>query len=101
MKRLQLNFLIAAAAIVAFGFPLWAHHGNAAYDDKNPITIKGTREVLPSHGMFSRKGVEVHVTIHAPIETSPFLARSGTTTDAKAARDALMNEVRLAIASAL
>lgn len=24
------------------GIPLWAHHGNAAYDDKNPITIKGT-----------------------------------------------------------
>ena len=66
-----------------------------------PITIKGTREVLPSHGMFSRKGVEVHVTIHPPIETSPFVARSATTTDAKAARDALMNEVRIAIASAL
>jgi 1-acyl-sn-glycerol-3-phosphate acyltransferase len=68
-----------------------------------PITIKGTRDVLPSHGMFSRVGVEVHVTIHPPIETSPFLARAraGTTTDVKAARDALMNEVRLAIASAL
>ena len=66
-----------------------------------PITIKGTRDVLPSHGMFSRKGVPVHVTIHAPIETSPFLVRSGTKADAKAARDALMTEVRLAIASAL
>jgi hypothetical protein len=22
--------------------PLFAHHGNAAYDDKNPITVKGT-----------------------------------------------------------
>ena len=22
--------------------PMFAHHGNAAYDDKNPITIKGT-----------------------------------------------------------
>ena len=76
-----------------------------------PITIQGTRDVLPSHGMFSRKGVEVHVTIHAPIETSSFKARStrtprspqeaGTKPDARAARDALMNEVRLAIASAL
>ena len=32
---------------VAFGLlmvcgPLFAHHGNAAYDDKNPITVKGT-----------------------------------------------------------
>ena len=42
MKKIRLNFLIAAAAIMAIGFPLWAHHGNAAYDDKNPITIKGT-----------------------------------------------------------
>jgi hypothetical protein len=42
MKRFQLNFLIVAAAIMTIGFPLWAHHGNAAYDDKNPITIKGT-----------------------------------------------------------
>jgi len=25
-----------------FACPLWAHHGNAAYDDKNPIAIKGT-----------------------------------------------------------
>ncbi|HTC63491.1 MAG TPA: DUF6152 family protein [Candidatus Saccharimonadales bacterium] len=42
MERLRLNVLIAAAAIIAIGFPLWAHHGNAAYDDKNPITIKGS-----------------------------------------------------------
>jgi hypothetical protein len=42
MKRLRLNFLIVAAAIIAIGFPLWAHHGNAAYDDKNPINIQGT-----------------------------------------------------------
>jgi hypothetical protein len=42
MKRLRRNSLIVAAAIMAIGFPLWAHHGNAAYDDKNPITIKGT-----------------------------------------------------------
>jgi 1-acyl-sn-glycerol-3-phosphate acyltransferase len=42
-----------------------------------PITIKGTRDVLPSHGFLSRRDIEVHVTIHAPIETSPFKARSG------------------------
>lgn len=41
MKPLRLNFLIAVTAILAFGIPVWAHHGNAAYDDKNPITIKG------------------------------------------------------------
>jgi hypothetical protein len=42
MKRFQRKFLIVVATIMAIGFPLWAHHGNAAYDDKNPITIKGT-----------------------------------------------------------
>jgi hypothetical protein len=42
MKTSRLNFLIAVTAILAFGIPVWAHHGNAAYDDKNPITIKGT-----------------------------------------------------------
>ena len=42
MKRYRLNILIAAAALLLVGIPLWAHHGNAAYDDKNPITIKGT-----------------------------------------------------------
>jgi 1-acyl-sn-glycerol-3-phosphate acyltransferase len=60
-----------------------------------PITIQGTREVLPSHGMLSRRGVEVQVTIHEPIEMAAVAV--GT----KAARDALMNEVRLAISSAL
>jgi hypothetical protein len=42
MKRFRLNYLIAAAVLLFVGVPLWAHHGNAAYDDKNPITIKGT-----------------------------------------------------------
>ena len=42
MKRCELKFFIAAAAVLLIGVPLWAHHGNAAYDDKNPITIKGT-----------------------------------------------------------
>lgn len=42
MKKYRLNSLIAAAALLAMCIPLWAHHGNAAYDDKNPITIKGT-----------------------------------------------------------
>ena len=66
-----------------------------------PITIQGTRDVLPSHGMLSRKGVEVHVTIHPPIATTSYRERSVSSSATKAARDALMNEVRLAIASAL
>lgn len=42
MKKHRLNLFVAAAALLAMSIPLWAHHGNAAYDDKNPITIKGT-----------------------------------------------------------
>jgi hypothetical protein len=42
MKKYQSNFLIAVVALLLAGVPLWAHHGNAAYDEKNPITIKGT-----------------------------------------------------------
>ncbi len=66
-----------------------------------PVTIKGTRDVLPSQGLLTRRDVEVHVTIHPPIDTAPFKARSSTRSDAKVARDELMNEVRTAIASAL
>lgn len=66
-----------------------------------PVTIQGTRDVLPAHGMFSRRGIQVHVTIHAPIETKPYVARAGAPAATKAARDSLIHEVRLAIASAL
>ena len=39
------KFLIVLAATVGFlvvSVPMFAHHGNAAYDDKHPITLKGT-----------------------------------------------------------
>lgn len=66
-----------------------------------PITIEGTRDVLPSHGLLSRRGIEVHVTIHPPIETKPYAARSGSPSETRAARDELSSEVRRAIESAL
>ena len=42
MKKNRMDLLIAVVAVILFNVPVWAHHGNAAYDDKNPITIKGT-----------------------------------------------------------
>ena len=42
MKKYRLDILIAATALLVLGIPLWAHHGNAAYDTDNPITIRGT-----------------------------------------------------------
>jgi len=41
MKKYRLDILITAAALLMLGIPLWAHHGNAAYDTDNPITIRG------------------------------------------------------------
>jgi len=64
-----------------------------------PVTVRGTRDALPSHGMLTRRGVRVEVTLHAPVETARFAAaaRGGD----KTARDQLIDEVRRAIASAL
>jgi 1-acyl-sn-glycerol-3-phosphate acyltransferase len=66
-----------------------------------PITVQGTRDVLPANGMLSRRGVEVHVTIHPPIATGTYAAQGGSSAERKAARDTLMGEVRDAIESAL
>lgn len=41
MNKYQLNFLGAVAVLLLVGIPLWAHHGNASYDNDNPVTIKG------------------------------------------------------------
>lgn len=61
-----------------------------------PVTIVGTRDILPSRGLRSRVGAAVDVTFHAPIETTSYADR-----DPRAARDALMLDVRRAIASSL
>jgi len=61
-----------------------------------PITIRGTRDILRAKGMRSRRGAEVTVTIHAPID----IARFGDG-DRKKQRDDLIEEVRRVIASAL
>ncbi|MCB9593263.1 MAG: 1-acyl-sn-glycerol-3-phosphate acyltransferase [Sandaracinaceae bacterium] len=57
-----------------------------------PVTIDGTRDVLPSKDWRVRKGQRVRITFHAPIEAAAYgLER----------RDALMAAVRDAIGSAL
>jgi 1-acyl-sn-glycerol-3-phosphate acyltransferase len=61
-----------------------------------PVSIRGTRDVLRAKGVRSRPGVEVFVTIHAPIDPARFKSMTR-----KAARDALSDEVRQAIASGL
>jgi Family of unknown function (DUF6152) len=40
MRKLQMVLVLAASFLAAQGM-LFAHHGNAAYDEKAPLTIKG------------------------------------------------------------
>lgn len=61
-----------------------------------PVSIRGTRDALLAKGLRSRKGAEVTVTVHPPIDPATFSSLSD-----KNARDALCEEVRRAIASGL
>ena len=42
MRKKPALLLIALAAIFLVSIPLLAHHGNAAYDISNPVSVKGT-----------------------------------------------------------
>jgi 1-acyl-sn-glycerol-3-phosphate acyltransferase len=53
-----------------------------------PVTVSGTRDVLPAHGLLSRRGAQVRVTLHAPIDPRPYAERQ------TAGRDELMDLVR-------
>lgn len=61
-----------------------------------PVSIRGTRDVLRAKGVRSTPGVEVFVTLHPPIDPARFDGMPK-----KAARDALSEQVRAAIASGL
>jgi 1-acyl-sn-glycerol-3-phosphate acyltransferase len=53
-----------------------------------PVTVRGTRDALPARGLRSTSGVRVKVTIHEPVDASPFADRG------KNGRDELMDEIR-------
>lgn len=59
-----------------------------------PVTLRGTRDVLPSHSAFPARGVDVDVIVHEPLEVE-------REDDPKHARTDLMDRTRAAIASAL
>lgn len=65
-----------------------------------PVSIRGTRDVLRAKGVRSRRGVEVFVTIHPTVEPERFLDAHGHM-PTNQGRDALLEEVRKAIASGL
>jgi 1-acyl-sn-glycerol-3-phosphate acyltransferase len=109
--------LAAARALLASGVPIWiAPEGTRSPDGELlpfkkggfhlalatatpvlPVSIRGTRDILPAKGVRSRRGVEVFVTIHPLVDVARYAAMQ----DPRAARDALAAEVRAAIASGL
>jgi hypothetical protein len=42
MNKKLLTLVAAAITLLSISRPLFAHHGTAAYDEVNPITLKGT-----------------------------------------------------------
>lgn len=56
-----------------------------------PVTLSGTRDVLPAHGIFSTEGAKVKVTIHPKIDPRSYAARG------KEGREELMEAVRAAL----
>jgi hypothetical protein len=42
MKGKVLTFFVMAAAVLVVSVPLFAHHGNAAFDTGKKVTMKGT-----------------------------------------------------------
>lgn len=42
MKKNIFVFIIGVAAVLVASGPMFAHHGTAAYDTKNIVTVKGT-----------------------------------------------------------
>ncbi|MGH7440087.1 MAG: lysophospholipid acyltransferase family protein [Polyangiaceae bacterium] len=60
-----------------------------------PVTLVGTRDVLPAQGLFSSAGAHVRVTIHPKIDPRPYAAKG------KAGRQELIDAVRGALEAGL
>jgi 1-acyl-sn-glycerol-3-phosphate acyltransferase len=61
-----------------------------------PVTLRGTRDILPAKGTRSMAHAHVRATIHAPIDASAYAAKG-----LKKGRDDLMRDVRAALESGL
>jgi len=86
--RIPRSFFAVAIGLLIVSAPIFAHHGNAEYDEKKPLTLKGTVTVFTwasphSKILFDVKDGKGSV-VHWSIETlSPGkLARAGWTKDA-------------------
>ncbi len=86
--RIPRSFFAVAIALLIISAPVFAHHGNAEYDEKKPLTLKGSVTEFMwasphSKILFDVKDAKGSV-VHWSIETlSPGkLARAGWTKDA-------------------
>ena len=66
-----------------------------------PVALQGTRDALPASGMRSRAGATVTVKIFPPIDATAYAAPGAAAGPLKAAREALMRDVRARLASGL
>jgi hypothetical protein len=87
MRSLR-SFFVVAIGLIFVSIPVSAHHGNAEYDEKRPLTLKGTvTEFMwasPHSKIFLDAKDANGSVVHWSIETlSPGkLARAGWTKDA-------------------
>ena len=87
MRSLR-SFFVVAIGLIFVSIPVSAHHGNAEYDEKRPLTMKGTvAEFMwasPHSKIFLNAKDANGSVVHWSIETlSPGkLARAGWTKDA-------------------
>src|SRR5258708_21007707 len=86
--RIPRSFFAVAIALLIVSAPVFAHHGNAEYDEKRPLTLKGTVTEFMWASPHSKISFDVKdskdTVVHWSIETlSPSkLARAGWSKDA-------------------
>jgi hypothetical protein len=59
MKRKLFPMFIAGVVLLLVSGPMFAHHGGAQYDTKNPVTLTGT----VTEYMFTNPHVQIHIDV--------------------------------------
>jgi hypothetical protein len=59
MKRKLFPMFVAGVVLLLISAPMFAHHGGAQYDTKNPVTLTGT----VTEYMFTNPHVQIHIDV--------------------------------------
>jgi hypothetical protein len=59
MKRKLFPMFVAGLVLLLISAPMFAHHGGAQYDTKNPVTLTGT----VTEYMFTNPHVQIHIDV--------------------------------------